>query len=74
MKSKKEFDKVTIALIILIALAFIINYEEPTITGQAAGGIPGPPGGSPPGQGGVAEEVAAELQRLHQEGVQECRK
>ena len=47
MKNKKELDKVAIILIIILALAFIVNYEEPTITGMSH-----KPGHDPPGQGG----------------------
>ena len=67
MKNRK-FEDYIILVLVLFALAFISNYENPTITGFAQGGEPGPPGGGgPPGQSGkgtVSEGGGVGVQKI----------
>ena len=49
MKVKKKY---LMLLLLLLLIGSALYFIEPYITGFAAGGTPGPPGGNPPGQVG----------------------
>ena len=53
VKINKKYDSMMMVLFLILLISAVISYKiEPSISGLAAGGNPGPPGGSPPGQSG----------------------